>query len=67
MQVRCTRLATLPDVVEHYNRGGIPNPHLDNELRPLHLTPEEKQDIVAFLASLSTTSPPTLGLRPSQR
>ena len=58
MQVRCTRLATLADVVEHYNRGGIPNPHLDNELRPLHLTTEEKQELVAFLRSLSTPSPP---------
>ncbi len=57
-------LATLADVVERYNGGGIPNPHLDNELRPLHLTTEEKQELVAFLRSLSTTpSPPTPGLR----
>jgi cytochrome c peroxidase len=42
-------LATLDDVIEFYNRGGNPNPHLDPELRPLRLTPEEKQALLAFL------------------
>ena len=45
-------LATLEDVIEFYNRGGNPNPHLDPELYPLHLTPEEKQALVAFLRAL---------------
>ena len=48
-------LATLDDVIEFYNRGGNPNPHLDPELRPLRLTPEEKQALLAFLRALSGT------------
>ncbi|MEO8125575.1 MAG: cytochrome c peroxidase [Bryobacteraceae bacterium] len=48
-------LATLEDVVEHYNRGGHANPHLDTELHELQLTAAEKCALVAFLQSLSGT------------
>ncbi len=48
-------LATLDDVIEFYNRGGNPNPHLDPELRPLHLKEEEKEALLAFLKRLSWT------------
>ena len=47
-------LATLGEVVEHYNKGGIPNPNLDPEIRPLHLTEQEKADLVEFLKALTT-------------
>lgn len=47
------RFATLEDVVEFYNQGGIKNPHLDNTLIPLELTAEEKREMVAFLRSLN--------------
>ena len=43
----------LPDVVDFYDRGGAPNPSLDPQVRPLKLTFAEKQDLVAFLHSLS--------------
>jgi cytochrome c peroxidase len=46
-------LKTLLEVVEFYNRGGIPNPHLDANIRPLHLSDQQKQDLMAFLRSLS--------------
>ena len=46
-------LATLEEVIEFYDRGGNPNPYLDQEIRPLRLTPEEKTALVAFLRSLS--------------
>jgi cytochrome c peroxidase len=46
-------LQTLEEVVAHYDAGGRPNPNLDPRLRPLGLTPAEKQDLVAFLHSLS--------------
>ena len=42
-------LATLADVVEFFDRGGNPNPHLDRELRPLHLSDDEKKALAAFL------------------
>ena len=46
-------LATLADVVDRYNQGGVANPHLDREIRPLKLTDEEQADVVAFLESLT--------------
>jgi cytochrome c peroxidase len=45
--------STLREVVEFYNRGGIPNPDLDPEIRPLALTPGEIRDVVSFLESLT--------------
>jgi cytochrome c peroxidase len=45
-------LATLRDVVEFYNRGGIPNPTKTGRLRPLGLPPREVDALVAFLQSL---------------
>jgi cytochrome c peroxidase len=48
-------LATLDDVVEHYDKGGAANPSLDREIRPLKLTAEEKRALVAFLHALSGT------------
>jgi cytochrome c peroxidase len=44
--------STLADVVEYYDSGGQKNPTLDPKLRPLHLTAEEKRDILAFLGAL---------------
>jgi cytochrome c peroxidase len=46
-------MATLDDVVDYYDRGGNANPGLDEDLRPLHLSAEEKRALVAFLRSLS--------------
>lgn len=46
-------VATLDDVVDLYDRGGNANPYLDSELRPLKLTQNEKQALIAFLRSLS--------------
>src|SRR5260370_37766563 len=46
-------LATLEDVVEYYDRGGNGNPHLDPDIRPLHLTAGHKNALAAFLRTLS--------------
>jgi len=46
-------LATLEDVIEFYDGGGRPNPNLDSEMRPLHLTAGEKRALVVFLQALS--------------
>lgn len=46
--------STLKEVVDHYNAGGNPKaPNQDRLLMPLHLTEEEKLDLVAFLQSLT--------------
>jgi cytochrome c peroxidase len=46
-------LPTLEAVVDFYDQGGRPNPRLDAELRPLHLSPADKRALIAFLKTLS--------------
>jgi cytochrome c peroxidase len=46
-------LATLQDVIDHYDHGGNRHALLDPEIRPLHLTAAEKQQLRAFLEGLS--------------
>jgi cytochrome c peroxidase len=44
---------TLEEVIQFYDEGGIKNPYLAQELKPLHLTFQEKRDLLAFLNSLT--------------
>jgi cytochrome c peroxidase len=46
-------MATLWDVVDHYNKGGILNPYLDGGMQRLGLTEPEIDDLVAFLFTLT--------------
>jgi cytochrome c peroxidase len=46
-------LTTLEAVVEHYDKGGTPNPALDPDMKKLGLTAQEKADVVAFMKALS--------------
>jgi cytochrome c peroxidase len=46
-------LATLRDVVDFYSRGGQGHPNTDPTIRPLGLTAQEKEDLIAFLGSLT--------------
>jgi|SRR5215472_6333298 len=47
--------ATLWDVVDHYNHGdGTQNPWLDEDMQPLALSESEIDDIVAFMATLTS-------------
>lgn len=45
-------LKTLEEVVEHYNKGGIKNPWLHQDVRELKLSDQDKKDLVAFLKAL---------------
>ena len=45
-------LKTLEEVVEHYNKGGIKNKWLHQDVRPLNLKDQEKKDLVEFLKAL---------------
>ena len=47
-------LATLWDVMDHYNKGGVPNPYLDGGMQRLGLTETEIDEMVAFLESLTS-------------
>jgi cytochrome c peroxidase len=49
---------TLMDVVEHYVRGGDERSNLAPEIHPLALSPREKDDLVAFMKSLTGSQPP---------
>lgn len=46
-------LATLWDVMDHYNKGGVPNPFLDGGMQRLALSEAEIDDMVAFLFTLT--------------
>jgi cytochrome c peroxidase len=46
-------ISTLRDVVDFYVAGGVPNELLDPLIKPLHLNEQEKEDLVAFLESLT--------------
>ncbi|MBI2804427.1 MAG: cytochrome-c peroxidase [Planctomycetes bacterium] len=45
-------LKTLEEVVEHYDKGGIKNQWLHQDIRPLKLTKQDKSDLVNFLRAL---------------
>ncbi|MFO7286403.1 MAG: c-type cytochrome [Gammaproteobacteria bacterium] len=53
-------IATLREVVEHYNNGGVlpagapVNPFLSGGIRPLNLTEQQIDDLVAFMESLTS-------------
>jgi len=44
---------TLAEVIDLYDRGGVPRPSRAEMVRPLHLTAGEKSDLLAFLQTLS--------------
>ena len=50
-------LSTLDAVVDHYNDGGIDRPSRSELVHPLHLSAQEKTDLVAFLKTLNSDSP----------
>jgi cytochrome c peroxidase len=48
---------TLEEVMTFYNKGGGKNPHLDSAMKPLGLSEQEQQDLVAFLKTLTGKLP----------
>ena len=59
---------TLWDVMDHYNKGaGLKNPWLDEDIQPLALTERDIDDVVAFLASLTSPDYKELGARELKR
>ena len=54
--------ATLWDVVDHYNHGdGLKDPWLDEDMQPLALSESEIDDVVDFLATLTSAQYQQLG------
>ena len=54
-------LATLADVVRHYEKGGIDRPSRSPMMVPIRLTDQERLDLVAFMETLTGE-----GTRPSR-
>jgi cytochrome c peroxidase len=46
-------IATLWDVMDHYNKGGEANPYLDGGIEPLALDEREIEQLVAFMFALT--------------
>ena len=47
-------IATLEEVIDFYNQGGHTHPeNQDPRIKPLHLTAQEKSDLIHFLESLT--------------
>ena len=49
-------LKSLEEVVDYYDKGGMPNKNLDERMKKLNLTAQEKQDLVAFMKALDGDS-----------
>ena len=55
---------TLWNVSDHYNKGdGLRNPYLDQDIQPLALTEADIDDLVAFLASLTSADYKEQGIK----
>lgn len=46
-------LATLEEVIDYYDKGGIPNKNLHPLMRPLEMTTEDKKSLLSFMHALS--------------
>lgn len=53
--------ATLWDVMDHYNKGGITNPYIDGGIQRLGLTEREIDDLVELMFALTDDRYATLG------
>jgi cytochrome c peroxidase len=52
---------TLWDVMDHYNKGGVLNPYLDGGIQRLGLSEAEIDDVVEFMAALTSERYAALG------
>jgi len=55
------KLKTLKDVIDFYAGQGNSNPALDERMQAIHLTGQDRADLVEFMRSLTGTRPPNLG------
>jgi cytochrome c peroxidase len=54
-------LKTLKEVVDFYAGTGNSNPYLDPQMKSIHLSGQDREDLVAFLQSLTGSMPPDSG------
>lgn len=46
-------VATLEDAIQHYASGGLDNPNRDPRVKRIHLTEQNRRDLLEFLRSLT--------------
>ena len=51
------KIKTLDDVMQYYAGHGNSNPYLDKEMKKIHLSAQDRSDLVAFLRSLTGNTP----------
>lgn len=49
-------IESLDDVIDHYSSGGKAHPHKHPIIQPFDISEKEKQDLIAFLHSLTDTT-----------
>jgi cytochrome c peroxidase len=52
-------MATLEQVIEHYDHAGVSRPSRSDLIKPLSLSAQEKADLVAFMKTLTSDVDPT--------
>jgi cytochrome c peroxidase len=52
-------LPTLEAVLDHYNAGGISRPSRSDQIAPLGLSKQDKDDLVAFMTTMTSDMAPT--------
>ena len=55
---------TLDDVVAYYDRGGVKNPWLSADMKPLGLTAQDRADLVEFMKALTGRIDPAVSRPP---
>jgi cytochrome c peroxidase len=55
---------TLADVVAYYDRGGVKNPRLSSDMKPLGLTAQEQVELVEFMKALTGEIDPEVSRLP---
>lgn len=55
---------TLEEVVAYYDRGGVKNPWLSTDMKPLGLTARERADLVEFMKALTGRIDPAVSRPP---
>lgn len=56
-------MASLEEVVEYYDRGGFAHEFIDERIRPLGLTEQDKTDLVEFMQTLTGSNVDALAQR----
>ena len=49
-------MSRIDQVMRHYEKGGIDRPSRSPLMQPLQLTDQERQDVIAFMETLTSSA-----------